>query len=354
MIGVIVILVSLLLPAIQQSREQARRHQCRQNLAQIGIALRVYHDAHRCLPSGVVNSTGPVVSRSFEECMFTAGGTSSWGAYEDAEYEDGEDEDILEVDLSPEELADRAAEAKQFQEIRSEYLVSWIAQILPQLGQQTTYRQIDFQTPQLSFVSAAKKQTWQKEYERWTTTGDIQIPRFPEPEIMPLAILVCPSRANGIGYGAQVDTQYVGCYSSRAVPIDANNDGLLYLNSSESMDEIPDGAATTILAGEAANGLFRSYYYGDHSSLRATVGVALRTSISGSLAESWQDDPFADTDTDLSRDSRSLGFNSAHQVVAQFLFADGSVMPVSTMIDAEVFAKLGSRNDGSIISADQF
>ena len=75
-IAIIGILMGMLMPAVQQVRESARRTQCLNNLKQIGLATQMFHDANRAFPPArIAPAKNPAPDQN------CGGDTPSWFVY---------------------------------------------------------------------------------------------------------------------------------------------------------------------------------------------------------------------------------------------------------------------------------
>jgi prepilin-type N-terminal cleavage/methylation domain-containing protein len=79
-IAIIGVLIGLLLPGIQSSREAGRRTACSNNLKQLGLTLHTYESAKRMLPPGFKRDYGSTTANDGTTGV-GAQGNWSWGAF---------------------------------------------------------------------------------------------------------------------------------------------------------------------------------------------------------------------------------------------------------------------------------
>lgn len=165
--------------------------------------------------------------------------------------------------------------------------------------------------------------------------------------VMVVSTFLCPSFGGAMSDDDSAAlTNYAGCHHHVEAAIDADNTGLLFLNSKVRYGEIYDGSSNTILVGEMlpyADSL--GWVSGTRASLRNTGTLinALNVQRGGRLIR------------ELSKDVDPLsvgGFASYHSGGAQFCFADGSVRFLSESIAPEVYQNLGHRADGAMMGGD--
>ncbi len=97
---------------------------------------------------------------------------------------------------------------------------SWIVQILPMLDERVAYGSINHRQSIYSSANAPVR-------------------------MYSFGLLHCPSDITRMP-----DSSYAGVHDSREVPIDVNNNGVLFLNSAIRLDDIIDGASHTLMVGE--------------------------------------------------------------------------------------------------------
>lgn len=189
-IAILAVLVALLLPAVQQAREAARRSQCRNNLKQIGLALHNYHESANVLPSGWVGVTAgqPDIN-----------GMNGWG---------------------------------------------WAAMILPQIDQAPLYNTLNFNVPMANAANTTPRATYLPLYRCASDVGPNQWKINATGTTNPLVTVA------GASYAAVFGTTEVDNCNGQASGVPCSSDGAFFLNSKIRFSDITDGLSNTLLAGE--------------------------------------------------------------------------------------------------------
>ncbi|MEP3479637.1 MAG: DUF1559 domain-containing protein [Fuerstiella sp.] len=320
-IAIIAILVSLLLPAVQQAREAARRTQCKNNLKQLGLAMHNYHDVATAFPMGWINdyshyrpATGSDINGHF--------GTAEEGAGQWA----------------------------------------WSAYILPYIEQAPAYDVLNVSNRRAAFAVGAS--TAGTETRRILTT--------------PISAFRCPSDA-GPDVNTESDREVTDAAGDNALQLATSNYvasnrgitggsntvtsqssdaniGIFYGDSKTRIRDVTDGTSNTLLIGERA-----WQYQGSNGFVNADAALLFmaggETSGSGSCIGSGCGftDAVSTTSRGVNVDDPSTtthqqgNYSSLHTGGAQFVLADGSVRFLSENMDLVTFANLGAIRDGQVL-----
>jgi prepilin-type N-terminal cleavage/methylation domain-containing protein len=158
--------------------------------------------------------------------------------------------------------------------------------------------------------------------------------RFAEKRQHAVVALLCPS-ATGVVSAKPAVSCYAGVHHDVEAPIDADNHGVLFLNSAITTADIIDGSRYTLMFGEKTIGpADLGWMSGTRATLRNT-GSLLNTDAPSGATE----DP-----------AYVGGFGSAHVAVVGVVFADGSQRFLSEDIEPTVLRQLGHRADGTVVS----
>lgn len=224
------------------------------------------------------------------------------------------------------------------------YHMNWLVQILPFLEERNAYDKIDFTKPVYDEVQVSAR-------------GHA------------LQLLQCPSTRTG--GGRQPITCYFGVHNDIEAPIDVDQNGVLFLNSSINEDQIPDGDSHTIflIEGRPDWGTGLGWMSGTRASLRNGV-VAKRVSeptfdSDGNLVNTTRIVYVHHASMSQNNDSMELkkeldaletqvehvgGGGSHHSGGSHYLFGDGAVRFLDSSIDANLLRKLTHRADGELTS----
>lgn len=290
-IAIIGILVALLLPAVQQAREAARRTQCRNNLKQLGLALHNYHVAFKRFPPGSIPRINVAPNTYFGNKL------------------------------------------------------SWVTHVLPCLDQGARQNLIDFN----------EREWWYSHSTRRIAEDPLAVLLCPsssaevyEDPVGKIAILHYPGvmGANGPNLNTPDpnDRYSLTIPSKYSVSVEFADNGILYINSRTSLRDITDGSSNTLLLGE--------HSWADAKSAKSlwVLGLAQDGNEAGphSGAYCMKNVTFP-INSNIGSPYNDASFGSLHAGGCFVAMADGHVQFVSESIDLRVWQALATRMGGEVV-----
>jgi len=287
-IAIIALLAALLLPAVQQAREAARRTECLNNLKQMALACHSYADSHRCFPSGFILSPTPGFAVTFPSPVNIPLGPPINGI-------------LQQVPLNDWTYSDSWG---------------WHALILNQMGMGTVG--VNFSAPKSAPMGGGMASDNLVACQQMIGTYTCPSNALPS------------SRPGGYGY-----TNYRGCIGA------ANGTGIMFQDSAISFRAIRDGESNTLLIGESLMG-----FWGDANSCCARFADDDNNDIpdrgTDGMVPTMRPSSF---DTYWTTSSiHFFGFGSWHADICNFALADGSSRSVAKNTDFKILKALATRD----------
>ncbi len=298
-IAIIGMLVGLLLPAVQQAREAARKMQCSNNLKQMGIAAQMNHTMHKCFPSGGFG-------RAWEgdpDCAFGATQPGGWTfsllpfMEQNALWEMGAD------GVAKENDGVKAANA------------------------------IRAQTPVGVFFCPSRRTA--KTYPGYSHG-------YNSDSANPVCKLDYAGNTGTVGGGDDGYGSATTYEAMKAIQSNISANGMVFLKSAVRDMEISDGMSNTYLFGEKYidAGKYEASPYAAGDDHLCWTGVD-DDSVRGTSNPPLQDRANYDV---------SSQFGSPHAGAFGMVLCDGSVHSISYAIDQETHKNLGIRNDRQAVT----
>ena len=312
-IAIIGILIAMLLPAVQQVREAARRIECANNVKQLGLALLNYESAHMKFPAMAVCNSAWVDNDSGQ----VLGPSWSWQAY-----------------ILP--FVERSNSYNLFQPNRQSAVVVCAHAVTPE-GQPVLW------ALQATFFACPSDNGPERNHARWLGPPSAVLD---DPETM------ATGKGNYVGVNRST-----GPTSFPNLNGNGRNEGVFEaINRKTRFSSLNDGSSNTAMLGE------RAWTYKAGGVIYEAFAASSYMNRSSHDQTSWPAYGFGSSDTCASAlDGNCINyphsfpkaametFSSAHPGGANFGFADGSVHFISQTTEASVLKDLCNKADGNVL-----